>query len=374
MLILTLAADLVSVFIGLETMSLGVYVLVGSFRRSRRSQEAAMKYFLNGAFATALFIYGIALVYGATGSTRLLDLGVPELVGTPLGRAGAVLLLAGFAFKIAAVPFHMWVPDAYEGAPPPITAFLAAAVKTAAFAALLRVVSAFGGVLAFRSTGWVSVLSVLAALTMILGNVAAIRQENIKRMLAYSSVAHAGYLLVGICAVGLGEGDAAVPALLFYLFAYTFGTVGAFGIIAWLGRRGDERLLIDDWAGLAARHPGAAFAMTGFLLSLGGIPPLGGFLGKFYVFRAAMQVWDSQLLWLVVVGVLSSVVSVYYYLRVVMAMYFREVSREPAPLKSAALAVTVLVCAMFVLEMGVFPGWWLELAQSAKLSTISGLP
>jgi NADH-quinone oxidoreductase subunit N len=369
MILLAMAADLVSVFLGLETMSLAVYVLVGSFRKSRRSQEGAMKYFLNGAFATAIFVYGLALVYGVTGSTSFAAIGASTGKGQPLFLAGEVLLVVAFGFKIAAVPFHMWAPDAYEGAPTPVTAFMAAGVKAAAFTAFLRVLqTAFGGdVLPYGPSGWGSLLSVLAAMTMILGNVAALRQENVKRLLAYSSISHAGYLLVGVVAMGVGAPGTAIPAILFYLLAYTFSTVGAFGVIAWLGRRGDERLLLDDWAGLASRHPAAALCMTVFLLSLGGIPPFAGFFGKFYVFRAAMQAWNGQLLWLVVVAVLSSLASVYYYLRVIMAMYFREVSREPQPRRSAAQAVALLVAAMFVLEMGVFPGWWLELAQSAGL-------
>jgi NADH-quinone oxidoreductase subunit N len=225
----------------------------------------------------------------------------------------------------------------------------------------------FGGtVLPFGQLGWATILSILAVLTMTVGNIAALRQENIKRLLAYSSIAHAGYLLLGVVAAGVGGAEVARPALLYYLMAYTFTTFGAFGVVAWVGKKGDERQNIDDWAGLAARHPAAALAMTVFLLSLGGIPPTGGFFGKFYVFRAAMEP-DGQLLWLVVAAVLNSVVSVYYYLRVVMAMYFREPTRDDGGLQSRAMAVAMILCCVFVLAMGLLPEHWLGLATSSVM-------
>jgi NADH-quinone oxidoreductase subunit N len=267
---------------------------------------------------------------------------------------------------VAAVPFHMWAPDAYEGAPTPVTGFMAAGVKAAAFGAILRICgTAFAGsVLVFDFTGWASILSVLAALTMTLGNLAALRQENIKRLLAYSSIAHAGYLLIGVVAAGLGVASAK-PAVLFYLLTYTFTTLGAFGVVAWIGNRKDERLYVDDWAGVGAARPAVALAMTIFLLSLGGVPPTGGFFGKFYLFRAAME--SPQLYWLVVVGVLNSMVSVYYYLRVVVAMYFRDSARAFSPTDGASMRAGLLLTAIAVVLLGVFPGTFVEWAGPALL-------
>jgi len=361
MMILASAADLVTVFLGLETMSLGVYVLCGSRLRSARSPEAAFKYYLVGAFSAAVLLYGIALVYGATGTTSLAGIAgkAGGVAGDPIFIIGLLLLLCGLGYKIAAVPFHMWTPDAYEGAPTPVTAFMAAGVKAAAFAALLRVLTtAFNLETAKVGTaGWVTILQVLAVLTMTLGNIAALRQENVKRLLAYSAIAHAGYILVGVVAVGV-VGKEAEAAVLYYLLAYTFATVGAFGVIAWIGSRNDERLMLDDWAGLASRHPAAALAMTLFLLSLGGIPPTAGFFAKFYVLRAATM--DPQLYPLVVIAVLNSVVAIFYYLKVVMAMYFRELAREPHPQKAAATVVALLIAAFLVLQMGLMPGMYLS--------------
>src|SRR5262245_51409984 len=344
MSILAQAGDLVTVLIGIEVMSLSVYVLTGSWRRSARSEEGALKYYLNGAVATAFLVYGIALIYGSVGDTNLRAIAVkaPQLAGQPTFLLGMLALIVALAFKVSAAPFHMWAPDAYEGAPTPVTAFMAAAVKAAAFTAVLRVFLTALDAPELRNgtMSWVYVLSGLAILTMTVGNVAALRQENIKRLLAYSSVAHAGYFLVGVIAAGTvgAEGRAAV---LYYLLAYTFTTIGAFGMVAWIGRRGDERLLLDDWSGLASRHPAAALAMTVFLLSLGGIPPTAGFFGKFYIFKAALG--NPELLPLVIIAVLNSVVSIYYYLKVVMAMYFREPTREPAPLHSASAVVALVV-------------------------------
>jgi NADH-quinone oxidoreductase subunit N len=372
MIILAMAGDLVTVFLGIETMSMGAYVLTGVFRRHRRSSEAAMKYFVTGAFATGFLLYGIALVYGATGTTQLAQISaVATKNPSPLFILGQFMLVVALGFKVAVVPFHMWTPDVYEGAPTPITGFMASAVKAAGMAGLLRVFYiGFGGaVLPFGSLGWTSTLSILAAITMTWGNLAALRQENVKRMLAYSSIAHAGYLLIGVVAAGVDpKADVARPAILFYLLAYTFTTVGAFGVVSWIGRKGDERQMVDDWAGLATRHPAAAAAMTLFMLSLGGIPPTAGFFGKFYVFRAAMD-GDGQFIWLVIVGVLNSVVSVYYYLRLVMAMYFREPAREPQPMVSGAMTLALAICAVAVLLMGVLPSSWLGLAVSSKTFT-----
>jgi NADH-quinone oxidoreductase subunit N len=246
---------------------------------------------------------------------------------------------------------------------------MAAGVKAAAFGGIVRLMGdAFGSpLLVFDNTGWASILSVLAALTMTLGNLAALRQENIKRLLAYSSIAHAGYLLIGVVAGGLGVASAK-PAVLFYLVGYTFTTLGAFGVVAWIGNRHDERLLVDDWAGLGAARPGVALAMTLFLLSLGGVPPTGGFFGKFYLFKAAME--SPQLTWLVVVGVLNSVVSVYYYLRIVVAMYFKDASRPLQPTDSPSMRAGLIITAIAVVLLGVFPGTFVEWAGPAASAAL----
>jgi NADH-quinone oxidoreductase subunit N len=368
MMMLSAAGDLVTVFLGIETMSIAVYVLTGSWRRSAKSSEGAMKYFLTGAFATAILLYGMALVYGAIGSTNLATIGQAgaRAVAQPIFVIGMLLIVAALAFKIAAVPFHMWAPDAYEGAPTPVTAFMAAGVKAAGFATVIRLLgTAFvARDLTFGPSGWGDILYVLAVLTMTLGNLAALKQENIKRLLAYSSIAHAGYLLVGVVAMASLGAEARGP-LLFYLAAYTFTTVGAFGVVAWLGSHGDERLLLDDWAGLAARHPAAALAMSIFMLSLGGVPPTAGFFGKLYLFRAALA--RPGLVPLVVIAVLNSVVSVYYYLRVVTSMYFREVGREAQPIRSSALTAALVIAALATLALGLAPAWLVDTAAGAVL-------
>ncbi|ACY14477.1 NADH-quinone oxidoreductase subunit N [Haliangium ochraceum] len=369
MAVMAMAGDMAAIFLGVETMSLAVYVLTALRRGSLRSSEAAMKYFLMGAFATGFLLYGMALIYGATGATNLaaIELALAEGSSPGLLVTGIFLLIIALGFKVAAVPFHMWAPDAYEGAPTPITGFMAAAVKASAFAVVLRL---FGDVfatedLAFGRMGWASPMVVLAALSMTIGNLAALRQENIKRMLAYSSVSHAGFLLVGVVATGLSAPEFAEEArtgVLYYLMAYGVTTIGGFAVASWIGSRGRERVLVDDWAGLASQHPGAALAMTIFMLSLGGIPPTAGFLGKFYVLKAAMNVTDHQLLWLVVLGAINAAVSIYYYLRVVMAMYFRDAIDEFKPLGGGAYMFVMAVCAIFVLEMGLLPGMWLSAA------------
>ena len=376
MMLLAAANDLITVFLGLETMSLAVYVLTGSWRRSPKSAEAAMKYFLMGAFATGLLLYGIALIYGVTGATNLHKIAIeaPKVGSNPLFLIGVFLVIVAFGFKIAAVPFHMWAPDAYEGAPTPVTAFMAAGVKAAAFAGLLRFFGhALGNErLVWGPAGWGSLMWILAIATMTLGNLSALRQDNIKRMLAYSSIAHAGYLLIGVVAAGFGA-KTAQPAVLFYLLAYTFTTIGAFGVVAWLGNRGDERLLVDDWAGLGSRHPAAAMAMTIFMLSLAGMPPTAGFFGKFYIFRAAMEAHQQlagqtgMMMALVVIAVVNSLISVYYYLRIVMAMYFREPARETSPLRSPAVALALIGSALFVLQMGLLPSRYLDMATQSLI-------
>ena len=364
MVMVSHATHMVSLLIGIETMSLAAYVLTGCWRKSLRSSEGAMKYFLMGAFATGFLVYGIALVYGTTGG-EMSYAGIAAKANAaskaPMFFIGEYFILIALAFKVAAVPFHMWAPDAYEGAPTPVTGFMAAGVKAAAFGAIVRVVgSAFASpVLVYDVTGWANLLAIGAALTMTLGNLAAARQENVKRLLAYSSIAHAGYLLIGVVASGLGIASAK-PAVLFYLVIYTFTTLGAFGVVAWIGNRKDERLFIDDWAGVGSARPGVALAMTIFLLSLGGVPPTGGFFGKFYLFKAAME--TPQLYWLVILGVLNSVLSIYYYLRIVVAMYFRDPMRPLAPTEGASMRAGLLLTAIAVVLLGIFPGTFVDWA------------
>jgi NADH-quinone oxidoreductase subunit N len=346
MILMAAANDLIGVFLGLELMSLALYVMVGLRRNLLESNEASLKYFLLGAFASGFLLYGIALVYGATGSTHLRTIAGfmadSPMLESPLFAVGALLILTGFAFKVAAVPFHMWTPDAYEGAPTSVTAFMSAGAKAAGFAALVRVTLS---ALAELQADWRPVLSALAVLTMTVGNVTALLQTNLKRMLAYSSIAHAGYILVALVA----GGPAGAAASSFYLAVYAFMNLGAFGILAMLGREREERVLLGDLAGLGARHPFLALAMTVFLLSLGGIPPTAGFMGKVYVFGAAL---DAGHVALVIVGVLNSVVSVYYYLRVTVAMYMEDPAGEPVHV-SRALPARVALAATLVLTL-----WW----------------
>jgi NADH-quinone oxidoreductase subunit N len=354
---------------GCVTMSIGTYVMVALRRHSRRGNEAAMKYFLIGAFSTGFLLYGMALIYGATGTLDLARIAatIPSTANPGLVIAGGFLLVIAFGFKVAAVPFHMWAPDAYEGAPTPITGFMAAAIKSAAIAAMIRVFAGVaapsglgGAVVPFGALGWASPMVVIAGITITIGNITAVRQDNIKRMLAYSSIAHAGVLLVGLSAAGLGS-PTGVASLVYYIIAYSVTTMGAFAVVAYVGSPGRERLHVDDWAGLATQHPAAALAMTVCLLSLGGLPPTGGFFGKFYVFKSAMDVYDGQLLWVVIVGVVNSAISIYYYLRLVTAMYFREASQPIAPTRSGGLLTVMALCPLLVLELGVMPGWWLKL-------------
>jgi len=360
MVLMASATDLIVIFLALETMSLALYVLAGFFRSRIEAGEASMKYFLLGAFASGFFLYGVALVFGATGSTSLDRIAAAAAAGAgrdPLFLIGAGLLLVGFGFKISSVPFHMWTSDVYEGAPTAVTAFIATGSKAAAFAALLRVLA-----VSTRSAqlDWAPLLWVLAAITMTLGNVVALAQQNLKRMLAYSSIAHVGYMLVGVVAGGtLGNGS-----VLFYLLVYTFTTAGAFGTILLLEKNGREAVRITDYAGLAARHPMIAVALSIFLLSLVGIPPTAGFVGKFYLFGAAVR---SGYVWLAVIGALNSAVAAYYYLRLIVYMYMREPDADgPAVLVPSFAGCLALVVALWgVVQLGVMPAPLLDLAQFA---------
>jgi NADH-quinone oxidoreductase subunit N len=364
MVMLAHAVNLITIFLGVETMSIGVYVMVGLRRRSRRGNEAALKYFLMGAFATGFMLYGMAMLYGAAGTLSLVKM-QPALLATNnagLAVVGGFLLVVAFGFKVAAVPFHMWAPDAYEGAPTPVTAFMAAAVKAAAVAAMIRVFGlALGGdIIPYGALGWASPMVVIAAVTITLGNIAAVRQDNVKRMLAFSSISHGGVLLVGLCAMGLGS-TSANASMTFYLIAYSVTTMGAFAVVTYVASKDNERLGIDQWTGLAGRHPGAALAMTICLLSMGGMPPTGGFFAKFSIFQSAMEVYDGQLTWLVIVGVLNSAISIFYYLKIVTAMYFQDSATPFTPTRSPGLIFVLVICPLIILEMGVMPGFWMRI-------------
>ena len=358
MLLLTSAADLIVVFLAIELMSLSLYVLSGLFKRRRQAGEASMKYFLLGVFASAFLLYGIALLYGATGTTSIERIAAAAAATPhdPLLVAGLGLLLVGFGFKISSAPFHMWAPDVYEGAPTSVTALIATGSKAAVFAVLVRLL--LSGVRAVQAD-WTAVLWVLAALTMTLGNVVAIAQSNLKRMLAYSSIAHVGYMLVGLAA----GGAAGAGAVLFYLLAYTFTTAGTFGVITLCVRAGEEAVDVRDYAGLGRRHPVLAFALALLLLSLVGIPPLAGFVGKFYLFGAAVR---AGFVWLAVLGVLNSAIAAYYYLRVIVTMYMQEPDEQSAsvaPSFAGGLALTIAVIGVVLL--GLMPAPFVDLAQVA---------
>jgi NADH-quinone oxidoreductase subunit N len=351
MMMMAAARDLMIVFLGLEIMSIAVYVLAGMNRRSRRSAEGALKYFLLGAFATGFLLYGIALVYGATGSTNLTTIGAHivtyRLAHQPMLLIGIGMLLVGFGFKVAAVPFHMWAPDVYEGAPTPVTAFMAAAVKAAAFAAFLRVWRESFDVL---DAAWLLPLWWIAAATMVYGNVVALAQRNIKRMLAYSSVVHSGYLLVAIAA-GTNSGSS---AFLFYLFAYTLATYGAFAVVCAMSRPGERDLEISDYEGLWQVRPAMAAGMAVCMFALLGFPLFGGmgFWAKVYVIAAAEATPFRHLVPLVVILVLASVVSAGYYLQVVRVMFMKprpEGAVEPAPMGSLTRVVLAVSVALVLL-------------------------
>jgi NADH-quinone oxidoreductase subunit N len=358
MMLMAAGTHLITIFLGLETMSISIYILAGMMREDRRSVESALKYFLLGAFATGFLLYGIALIYGATGSLYLKDvasyIASKNLLRNPMLMMSLVFLTIGFGFKIASVPFHMWTPDVYEGAPTSITAFMATGVKAAGFSALIRVF--FSGLPAFRPD-WTSIMWLISVATMTLGNIVAISQTNIKRMLAYSSIAHAGYILVAFVA----GNDLGTSGILFYLMAYAFMNIGAFTCVILLGKKGEENILINDYAGIGFKYPLLAASMTIFLFSMAGIPPLAGFMAKFYIFSAAVK---SKFYWLAILGVLNSAVSVYYYLRVTVLMYFKESDREITGLEFSPASVIALILAVIgTLYMGIFPSNVLSFAQ-----------
>jgi NADH-quinone oxidoreductase subunit N len=373
--VLSAACDLLSVFIGLETMSLGAYCMVAFRRSNPRAAEGGIKYFLLGSFAAAIFLFGAALLYGGTGHTDFSGIAESLRSGSADARLvilGMIMLLIGYLFKVSVVPFHMWTPDAYEGAVTPASTFMSVVIKTAAFASLMRVlVTAFSdSTLSDLHSGWPGVMIPLAAITMIYGNFAASQQESVKRMLAYSSIAHAGYLLVGVAALSATDPTVrqeAASGVLFYLFAYTVSNVLAFGTLIAIGSYGKEAVSYDDIAGVGRRHPLLALPFIVAVLSLMGFPPTAGFLGKWYVFTAAIGA-GKPLLWLVVLGVLTSVVGAYYYLKVIVYMFMRE--PEPGatiavPMRSGYVVLALALAGYFVVKMGVTPQPYIELALSA---------
>ncbi|MEN6616549.1 MAG: NADH-quinone oxidoreductase subunit N, partial [Syntrophorhabdus sp.] len=360
MMVMTSSHHFITIFIGLEVMSLSIYVLCGLLRGNIASVEASLKYFLLGAFATAFLLYGMAMIYGSTGVIDVVELKkfllMKQDFSVTMFVIGMGFLLVGFGFKIASVPFHMWTPDVYQGAPTSITAYMATGVKAAAFGALIRVF--FTALIPFQF-GWSEIIWILAVLTMTVGNITALVQRDIKRMLAYSSIAHAGYILVAFI-----TGDRAMASsMLYYLMAYTFMNIGAFTVVMVVARKGESGSDLDSFAGLGARNPFIALCMSIFLLSLAGVPPLAGFMGKFYVFSTAVK---AQYYWLAIIGFLNSVVAAFYYLRVMMYMYFKETIGEPAKADRAPqYGVVMVVCIWALLQMGIFPRVFVAIAQKA---------
>src|SRR6266436_1457775 len=367
--VLASAQELLTAFIGLEMSSISSYVLAGYRRDAVKSSESAVKYFLLGSFATAFFLYGIALVYGASGSTNLAQIASTDPASNLL-RLGLTLILVGLGFKVAAAPFQVWTPDVYEGAPTPVTALFSAGPKAATFALLLRIFTTIHAATDF----WFWAFWILAMLTMFVGNLGALVQTNVKRMLAYSSIAHAGYTLVAFAAVTTMKLDTetgaapAYAAVLFYLLGYSLVKVGAFTIVSEIGGQGERYLTLDDFAGLGTRQPFAAAAMTLFLLSLLGMPITAGFFGKFYVFKAAI---NSKLIWLAVLMTINTAIGAYYYLRVIVVMYMREhkgdVPAEAATSLSPTAAMVVAVAALATLYLGLLPNHVLGIVLSQNL-------
>jgi NADH-quinone oxidoreductase subunit N len=359
------ANELIMIFIGLEISSIASYVLAGYLRDDKRANEAALKYFLLGSFATAFFLYGVAVVYGMTGSTYLTAIHT-VLSGGPTAPApvfigvAVALMFVGLGFKVSGAPFQIWAPDVYQGAPTPVSAFLTTCPKAAAFAIFLRIfMTAFEPI----ARDWYPLVWGSALLSMTIGNFAALTQSNIKRLLGYSAIAHAGYVLVALAA----HSQVGTAAAMFYLAAYAFMNIGAFAVVSHLSGKGERFLSVDDFAGLGVRQPGTAALLAIFLMSLIGVPLTGGFFGKFYIFKAALS---SHLVWLTVLGLLNSAVAAYYYLRILVALYMREPSDATADLEplSLGLRAALVIPALGTLFLGIFPAWVLDFAgKSAAL-------
>jgi NADH-quinone oxidoreductase subunit N len=373
MMLMASGNDMVIIFLGLETLSIATYVMAGLRRTDLRSNESAMKYFILGSFASAFLLYGMALIYGATGSTNITE--IAARVADPnfpaLLLVGGAMLIVGFGFKAAAVPFHVWTPDVYEGAPTPVTAFMAAGPKASAFASFIRVfVLGFPLVAGVQAAeilheSWVKALVVMAILTMTVGNIAAIAQNNVKRMLAYSSIAHAGYALVGFIGAGMAETaakrDEAIISVAFYMLTYAVTNLGAFAIVTLIGQKNDRRTEFEDYNGIGFRSPALAFALSLFMLSLLGLPLTAGFLGKVLVFRPAIEAGNTLLTVLVVAAVVNTAISAYYYLRLIVVMFFRERTTEWInPRIPASLAAVLLITVIGVLYLGIFGGGVIE--------------
>ncbi|MDZ7276428.1 MAG: NADH-quinone oxidoreductase subunit N [candidate division KSB1 bacterium] len=367
MLLLAASAHLLTLFLGLEILSISLYILAGFRRNDKFSIEASFKYFLLGAFASSFLLYGIALIYGSVGSASLTAVAeavkARHLLDTPLLTAGLAMMAVGFGFKIALAPFHTWAPDVYQGAPTPIAAFMATGSKAAAFAALLRLVLTTG---MMTQAVWQQIFWVLAVLTMTVGNIVALRQDNIKRLLAYSSIAHAGYMLIGVIA----NNELGSSALLYYLLSYTFMNLGAFGVVAFLSKTENELVNLNDYRGLAFRRPFAAVAMAIFMFSLAGIPITAGFMSKFYVFSAAVQAGH---LWLVILGVINSMISLYYYLGVVVVMFMQKsesAGEELALERLPAVGLALIIAVFGTLQLGLAPARWMEAFQDLARSVM----
>jgi len=358
MVLLASATDMIMIFLGIEIVSISLYVLAGIRRNDPKSNEAALKYFLLGAFATGFLLYGMTLLYGSTGSTKLVMIASAirngGVASEPLLLMGVVLLIIGLGFKVAAVPFHMWAPDVYEGAPTPVTAFMAVGPKAASLAAFYRI---FSEAIPQLSPSWEILLCVVSVITMFVGNLGAIMQTNIKRLLAFSSVAHVGYLIIAIIA----KNSLSSSALMFYMLTYAFMIFGTFGIVILLGRKGDENLEIENYSGLAYKHPVLALSMTIFLLSLGGLPPLAGFVAKFFVFSAALK---EGFLILVIIAVLNSAVSLYYYLKVIVFMYMKDPVKEFDITLSPMTLFVIAISIFGTIQLGIFPDSIIALAQA----------
>jgi NADH-quinone oxidoreductase subunit N len=408
MLLMASGGDLVMLFLGLEILSIATYVMAGFRKSDLRSNESSLKYFILGSFSSAFLLYGIALIYGATAheiivqpqaageaASRVIMAGTTNIgeiaerlndgLYPPLLFAGAAMMLIGFGFKIATAPFHVWTPDVYEGAPTPVTAFMAAGPKAAGFAAFMRAflfafpfiaaTSGAGGTGAQLHHAWLYALEILAILTMTIGNVVALVQDNVKRMLAYSSIAHAGYALVGFVAAGAAETDRqrddAVASVIFYLLVYAVMNLGAFAVVTLVARAGDRRTNVEDYRGIGFRSPALSLTLSLFLLSLLGVPLTAGFMGKVLVFGEAL---NHGYIWLVVVGVLNTAISVYYYLRLIVVMFFRERTTDwRAPLVPASVALVLVITVLGVLYLGIFPGRVIDAFRTTQAVTVTGL-
>ncbi len=359
--------DLVIIFLGLETLTIATYVMAGMRKRDLRSNESSMKYFILGSYASAFLLYGMALIYGATGSTNLTQIAakVGEANFPALLLVGAAMLLVGFGFKIATVPFHVWTPDVYEGAPTPVMAFMSAGPKAAGFASFLRVfVLGFPLIAGVQASGylhdsWITALTIMAILTMVVGNVAAIVQNNVKRMLAYSSISHAGYALVGFIGAGVAVTttgrDEAIAAVAFYMLTYAVTNLGALAVVTLLGEKNDRRTEFEDYNGIGFKSPVLAFTLSLFMLSLLGLPLTAGFIGKVLVFRPALEAGSTMLTILVVIAVVNTAISAYYYLRLIVVMFFKErTTHWLAPKIPAALGVVLVITVLGVFYLGLF--------------------